>query len=267
MKAITTNIPDEQIDLINSRCKELGINRSEYLRRLVFNDINIIKPKPKRQSSLLQKLKAEFGVTDEIAPKRTWKKGRDEIWEPAERYSVPYHIGEVYFDEIRTFSGKGALRPLSISLSELLMLHEFLSKHAHFTNGDLKRFKELLGISDYTIKRVCANLINGDFDGVVLNEISNDTNWDIFYNMLCKSLLSFDEVERICDMVANKGFSYSYVFNLQKMYSNYDSWFIRKICENYDNKLLHKLIKVQKETFVENNPSKRRNLIRNGGLI
>ena len=57
------------------------------------------------------------------------------------------------------------------------------------------------------------------------------------------------------------------IWDLQRTYSKYDAFYIRAICENYCNPHLLRLLESKQETHIENNPSKRRNIIRNGGMI
>ena len=70
-----------------------------------------------------------------------------------------------------------------------------------------------------------------------------------------------------CLQCQNDGNVHEKIYDLHKAFPNIDKMQIKIVCENYDNSVLLDLLKEDKKIFIENNPSKRRNIIENNGGI
>lgn len=273
MKTVSTSISDDLFEMLAEAVDEAGVSQSDYLRNIIKFDLEPVNMRveenvQRNSTGILSKLKKAFGVSEveveAVENRGGWSTDANAIWTPSETYRKPYNDLKVYHDTIKVRTNHNAFKSMSISVTQMLCLNEFYKNNGHFLNRNLRDFGMVFGVSDATLKRFVANLMEHELDDII--EEASFVNVDLL-DIVKMSRLSFKEINEICGMVANEGFSYEYVLDLQKMYSNHDSYAIRVICENYDNKNLHRLVEIKKKPFVENHPSRRRNLIRNGGIL
>lgn len=118
------------------------------------------------------------------------------------------------------------------------------------------------------------NIRINNFDDIIVNynerirriKFSLDDNDDILIDNK-KTTISKDLAYDWIQIIINSNHKEKDILKIQKSNNNYDKYNIRMICDNYNNKQLLKLLEKPKiKSFIENNPSKRKNLIMNGGI-
>ena len=112
------------------------------------------------------------------------------------------------------------------------------------------------------------------FDNVLKKYNNNlaKARFSIKNNMLCVNKINtnipISTAKEWIHILSNTTFKQKKILDFQKANPDIDKNMIRIVCDSYNNNQLFSLLKnVKKDTFVENNPSKRRNLIKNGGLL
>jgi len=286
-KTIATNISDRDFELFEKRVDELGMSKSDYIKQLIFDDIGIKQSilKPVNNDGLLEKLKKAFGVVEE--PKTTPKKvkqsrnGRNpnSIWNPTQtdRKAVK---GEIILKGERIMSRhintiKKSYTPFLLDINDVLFLDEYYTNQGHFIKKDIAFIGDFLNIrSESTVKKYMAYIVDGVFDKVI-DEFKNKMDKITFTCTVDGKItmnndltsINVNSAREIIAIVENKGFSETLVLNLQKAYEYTPSLEVRIICENYNNSQLLDLLKQPNKNVVLNNPSKRRNVIRNNGVI
>jgi hypothetical protein len=287
MKTIATNIPDRDFEIFEKRVDELGISKSDYIKKLVYDDIGIKHGilKPTSNNGMLGRLKKVFGVVEE--PKTVPKKvkqsrnGRspNSIWNPTQTDRKATK-GEIILKGERIMSRhlnslKKSYTAFLLDINEVLFLDEYYTKQGHFIKRDIAFIGDFLNIrSESTVKTYMAYIVDGVFDKII-NEFKSKMDKITF---TCTSdgkiamnngltSINVNSAREIIAIVENKGFSERLVLDLQKAYDYAPSLEVRIICENYNNSQLLNLLRQPNKNVVLNNPSKRRNVIRNNGVI
>lgn len=174
--------------------------------------------------------------------------------------------GSIYNNSKRTFK-------LPVDLNLVLYIQEC-------DNPRMDRATAKLLMSKYNIEyqffgKLIFNLRHtNNFDSIFKKYHSNleKAKFSIKNNMLCvnktNTNIPLATAKEWIAIMANANNKQSKIMDLQMEHKDIDKNMIRIVCDSYDNTQLIKLLKnVKKNTFIENNPSKRRNMIRNGGLL
>lgn len=162
---------------------------------------------------------------------------------------------------------------LPVNLNELLYIIE---KDTPYMNRGLsKELQSKFNVNISTWGKLIYNIRCNSFDDIIVD----------YYNRIHKIKFKVnDDNELLIDKVnthISKNLVYDWlqlmnnsnhkeetILNIQESNPKFDKYNIRIICDSYNNNVLSKLVaKPPVKEFVENNPSKRRNLINNGGLL
>lgn len=292
LKIVNGRVSKETYDLVEKKCKDMGLNKSQYVTSLILKDLGLEKelPKTKQQNeSILDKLKKAFGVADDQVvqsctptvktPKKEYTRYRslNAIWEPSEtvkrshsnmedrKYYFDYETGLIEYKAPNNVCYK------CCSLNELLILQECNPIY----RKDVVALRKLLKKhpADNSFAGLIYQYKNGMFDEIISNFKNNVGNckFKIYSNKLwfmgVESTITVSTAKELISIIENKGFSEVLVHKLCKSYSAFNEVEVRIVCENYDNTQLLSLLKEPNKNVVLNNPSKRRNVIRNNGVI
>ena len=152
-----------------------------------------------------------------------------------------------------------------------------VSSSENFTMGDFKKLVEKNDWDRHSLFKLIYNIRNNQ---EMFNRINNlrtkgfRKKWkfskqnEILYADGVNTEIPVYLARDWCDVYMNSNKSIDvYVWELQKKYANHKEWIPVIIYNHGNNELVDVLKKDKSNPFVENNPSKRKNLIMNGGLI
>ena len=283
MVGISADINIGLYNALNKKCEELNISKSEFIRKSLAESLGFLeKNDTSPKSNILDNLKKAFNSNDieliendvKIPLKLKHHQKDNDIWKLSNsrldrvknykerKFFLDYDTGIIKYS-----INNGSKGYPTCSLNEVLVFEEC----SPITYRDVRNVKKILGWSHdknpqiYLWQQGVFNNIISDFKVKV-----TDCNFKIVNDSLRimgeKTYIPSNTVKEIVNIIGDKGFSELLVYRLCKSYNQYNELYIRIICENYDNPELLKLLKNDDTAFVENNPSKRRNMIRNGGL-
>ena len=285
MKTLCGRVDKKTYDLLQQKCDEMGLNKSQYISSLIRKDLELEKDiitEPKIETGMLSSLKKAFGVTEikipnvKTKPKRIKNSPKPEaIWIPPHSARKEYkgklkHIGEKITAQ-HINSAKNSHSDLRITMSELLVINEVYQINKEFKVKDIKEFQKIFHLKKHTVQQLLWNLMESNFDEVISEfkkEIAN-VKFDIagvgnFIVMNGRmSELTIQSAKEIVSIMQNANRHEIKIWELQQSYRYNDPLHIRIIADNYDNSDLLNLLKNTTLVEVVNNPSKRRNIIRN----
>ena len=187
MKNISSNVPNETYKLMVQKCEELGLNKSQYIKLLINNDLGIknvvLKPKKETQG-ILSHLKSAFGVKEitEITSENVEKSSKKRIRNSSNnnaQWVIPNsaksnYLGELNYlgEQIRVKhinpkSHKNSVTKLKINMSELLVIREEYTSKKGFAVGEVREFAQKFNIKQITLNRIIYNLIEGNFEELI----------------------------------------------------------------------------------------------------
>ena len=280
MKTVATNISDEQYTLLLQKVNEIGTSKADYLRRLLQNDLKnetisvTISAKPQASTEgMLSKLKRQFGVTETPAKKHTNHNIKNE-WVCPNSSKFDYKGTPcVYHNEfgIYTPNNRKKFYPLKLGVSGLLLLHRFISSKNVFLVEDYRKLTKMLNFRK-SVPKFIYNYQKGKFDDFLesLNTYRNiefSVSYDNRIRMNnIRTDVSVSLARELVSIINYRGYSDKLIYDLCHSCSCSEvNAFI--ICLNHTDPNLLRVLKKKDELFVENDPSKRRNLIRNGGIL
>lgn len=288
-KTIATNLNDKEFNLLEKRIDELGMSKSNYIKKLVFDDIGIEQTiqKPIKPMSMLDRLKKAFGVSEDVVVEVTQTKEENveftryrdlnDVWEPSKTVkNNNSHMNErTYFFDYETglvkYKSSNGTCYKSCSLNELLIIHEFNPIY----RKDVVELRRILKRhpADNSFAGLIHQYQEGMFDEIISNFKNKVTKckFKSYYGMLwfmgVESTISESSAKELVGIIGNKGFSETLVYKLCKSYSQCNDVDVRIVCENYNNPQLLDLLKEPNKHATLNNPTKRRNVIRNNGVL
>lgn len=290
MKVINGRVSNETYNLVEKKCETIGLNKSQYVTSLILKDLGLKKEVPKQQSeSMLDKLKKAFGVNDKqvvqlcTPPKKEHKKefmryrSPNAIWKPSEtvkknnakmwdrEYKFNYETGLIEWK-----SSNGVTYKVC-SLNELLIIHECNPVY----RKEVVQLRKQLNKhpADNSFARLIDLYQNGIFNEIISIFKTNvlKCKFKSYFNKLwfmgTESTITVSTAKELVSIIENKGFSEVLVYKLCKSYPSCNPVEVRIVCENYNNSQLLDLLNQTNKNVVLNDPSKRRNLIRNNGVI
>ena len=170
----------------------------------------------------------------------------------------------------KTTSNKG-YRHTHWNIDNILLIREYLEDNPNPSHKKINSWAEYINKSARSLQRLIYTLQEGILDEVIsdfkskMECIEFGIINDYVYMNGRKSTLTIKDAKEIVILISNNGFKEETVWNLVNVYSYCESLEVRVICENWDNPTLLRLLKNNNNSdFVQNNPSKRRNMIRNG---
>ena len=278
MRTIATNIDETTFEAMMLKCDELNVNRSEYLRNLICKDVNpVVETEPK--ISMLDRLKQAFGTSDITVVKSQMKSrvrrnfDKNDVWIPLEAHKKPYLNCFIRNNMIMGHGKKDKVYPTRWSIDEVLMVRELFLLQHQFLNKHIGSIVTVCNKQKQSVQRMCWNIESGNLEELIKDYKSQFTllnfgklKGKIIVNGI-DSKIPTSLAKEMISIVTNSSNYEVVIWDLQRTYSKYDAFYIRAICENYCNPHLLRLLESKQETHIENNPSKRRNLIRNGGMI
>ena len=161
---------------------------------------------------------------------------------------------------------------LPIDLNILLYIRE--CDKQHMNRATMKFLMSKYDIKYGTFGKIVYNIRNGNFNNIIRDYYAKikKAKFSIKNNKICvnktNTNIPLQTAKEWIHIIVNSEYKQKSIIGLQKENSEFDKDIVRIICDSYNNSELLKLLKnVNKNTFVENNSSKRKNIISNGGLI
>lgn len=164
---------------------------------------------------------------------------------------------------------------LPVTLNDLLYIIECDDK-GNLKRSEAKRLMKQYMINTSTFGKLIWNIRETkNFDSVLTKYKQNlqKARFTIKDGNLCVNKVDTNISVKMAiewiQILVNASKKQAKILELQKANPSINPDMIRIVCDSYDNPKLNKLLKEnsKKKMFVENNPSKRRNIIANGGLI
>ena len=230
-----------------------------------------VKSKPTNTIETLSK-KNSVSITK---PKKKGRKVRDnDVYEPTVNSKTDWSKlkllkdGSIINDLPKKFK-------LPVGLNELLYIMEL--DNPHMKRGIAKKLMNIYSINNITFGKLIHNIREtNNFDGVIdeyhrrLFDAKFRIKNGVIYVNNTNTGVSVSTASEWVQILANTDKKQGKILEIQRQYSNLNKDMIRIICDSYNNPKLNTLLSFdnssKKSTFIENNPSKRRNLIRNGGM-
>lgn len=296
MKTIAGRVSDETHKLLMEKCEELGLNQSQYITKLVHKDLGVeskvLKPEHQTGKGILSSLKKAFGVktepmnncdmpsvkTHKAHHKRNKNSSKpDSIWIPPKVAKKEYkgeliHIGEK-IRVIHTHTSKNSYNDLKATMSEVSIINEVYKSKNHFKIMDVNEFKKAFHLKASTLGKLLWNVKEGNFENLIATYKNEISNMDFALSDIGNFIeingrtadISISVARDIVTIMQNANNHEVKIWELQQGYRYLDPYHVRVIGDNYDNPKLLNLLKDEPLIEVVNNPSKRRNLIMNGG--
>ena len=165
---------------------------------------------------------------------------------------------------------------LPVGLNELLYIMEL--DNPHMNRGTAKKLMEIYSINNITFGKLIYNIREtNNFDNILetyhksLSDAVFRVKNGVIYVNNTNTKVSNEIASEWVQILANSSKKQEKILEIQKQYGHLNKDMIRIICDSYNNPKLNTLLSFSKninnKSFVENNPSKRRNLIQNGGVM
>ena len=144
--------------------------------------------------------------------------------------------------------------------------------------GTAKKLMEIYSINNITFGKLIYNIREtNNFDNILetyhksLSDAVFRVKNGVIYVNNTNTKVSNEIASEWVQILANSSKKQEKILEIQKQYGHLNKDMIRIICDSYNNPKLNTLLSFSKninnKSFVENNPSKRRNLIQNGGVM
>ena len=256
------------------------IEHIEYLTKVVhsFEDKHIsssnskpIKNTKEVKNKTKTKKKSKSNKIKTVK-KSSRSKGND-TFQPTE-YSRKHWDNLILLDDyrIKENSRRGFILP--VDLNDLLYLIE--CDTPKMTYNDYKELMVKYDSNPNTFGKIIYNIREGKFSNVLktYRDCLKNTKFSIHpvndtirINKV-NTTVRKEQAREWIDIIINSSNKEEKIMNLQMENKNIPKMYVRTICDSYNNKDLLECVKAEpSEPFVENNPSRRRNLLRQGGLI
>lgn len=203
--------------------------------------------------------------------KKKKNKQQNELFQPNEFNMKLWANLTLMGDEIQYIDGRNSRCTVPLSIYELEIIRE-ANQHT-ILRKDFNELDKLLPVSYHTISKAIYNIReNPEFEELFQNLHNQILNCkfqlsDSGYIKIGKTTTPIKKELANEWVVQSQNTSHlqKLIYNIQKSNPDIEKMQIKIICENYKNPKLCDLLKENKKQFVENNPSKRRNMLRNRG--
>lgn len=199
------------------------------------------------------------------------RKSNSELFEPAD-YSKGLWKKLQLMDDGKIIDKTRSVYRLPIDVYDLLYIIE--CNDCGLTHGEFKKLYKDFGSNNNTMGKIVYNIREHNFDDIVYK----------YYESIKKVKFSIEDdflkinghLTDVSKRKANEWIQLMFnttkkqktIMDIIKSNKSFSKDLVHLVCDNYDNNELLSIIKPdEKELFIENNPSRRRNLIRNGGIL
>ena len=201
------------------------------------------------------------------------KPSKTDFFEPSETHKVSWENLRLNDNAIEYINKRKAKCTIPLSIYELDFIRE--CDKQGITKKDYYKLCEQLPVSQNTVSKAIYNIRHNKELTHLLDLLHNKVKHCRFeltndgFLKIGKTLTSINKELALewCVQCQNNDDIHKIICLLHKAYPEIDKMQIKIVCENYDNSKLLDLIKEEKKPFIENNPSKRRNIIENNGGI
>jgi hypothetical protein len=244
-----------------------SLNNEVSILKTKLNQINAVKLDSKNDSS-------NENVKANIKHKNKGKKNTTNIYIPNKQLRTEWKNLKLEDNGDIINYGRRKFR-LPISLNDLLYIIECDNKGT-LERDEARNLMRRYHINTTTFGKIIYNIRKTkNFDSVLTKYKQNlhKARFTLKNGYICVNKadtnISMKTANEWIQILANTDKKQAKIIELQKANVDINPDMIRIICDSYDNPKLLKLLKDNESNhmFVENNPSKRRNIIANGGLL
>lgn len=287
LKTVTFTI-DEDLAMdckINAVKKDISL--STYIREIVTDAISPSEPKVmeyQKSKTLLETIEGAFGSKANIPKTLIVKQPKKrEVYNnprnPNDPWICPDHYKEDYSElkwqdgvlYYKKYRGYQKWR----DMEDILYAKQVMGDKGYFTISEKNELMKSLKTTNATISKFLVNIENGFFDRYInlqnrrIKSAKFTAKDGYIYVSGNDTGISISNAETICYTMINCNNREKCISLNVRAYPHLNPYYIRCICENYSHDDLFQIIRKshKKNAFIENNPSKRRNMIRNSVFI
>ena len=261
--------------LVNKRFEEIDVKLEEIMKKLSSNNVTLAEPKSEKPKIVTKEINKSDqdaqGSKKQIMTKVRKRKGDGEKFEPAEYSKSIWKKLKLMNDgEIIDKTRKGYHLPVDVY--DLLYIVE--CDENGLTHGEFKDLYKEFESNNNTMGKIIYNIREHSFDKILHKYYESIKK--VKFAIKDGYLQVNGQVTGVSKSKANEWVQLMFNSNTKQktvrdiMTANHKipKNLIHLVCDNYDNNNLLNLVKpADKGQFIENNPSRRRNLIRNGGIL
>ena len=251
--------------LVNKKFDEIDKKMDKIMEQLSSKHLDVSNLKTKKPALNHQDSKKQTGV------KARKRKGNDEKFEPADYSKVIWKKLKL-MDNGEIVAKTRSNYRLPVDVYDLLYIIE--CEESGLSHGEFKELYKEFESNNNTMGKIIYNIREHSFDKIVHKYYESIRK--VRFVVKDGYLKVNGETTKVNKSKANEWVQLMFNSNRKQktireiMNANpkIPKNVIHLVCDNYDNNKLLTLVKpVDKGQFVENNPSRRRNLIRNGGIL
>ena len=261
--------------LVNKRFEEIDGKLEEIMKKLSSKNVTLAEPKSEKPKIVTKGTKkpAPTAQGSKKKPLTEVRKGKNdgEKFEPAE-YSKSIWKKLKLMTDGEIIDKTRQVYHLPVDVYDLLYIIE--CDESGLTHGDFKELYKEFESNNNTMGKIIYNIREHSFDKILHKyyESIKKVKFAIRDGYLKVNGqvtdVSKNKANEWVQLMFNANMKQKTVREIMASNPNLPKNLIHLVCDNYDNNNLLNLVKpVDKGQFIENNPSRRRNLIRNGGVL
>lgn len=267
-----SDVLNKQHILFNKRFNELDKKLEEIMKKLSLNTTTNQKSGQTKQVQKGTEKPAQVAHNSKKPVRKINKrKGNDERFEPAE-YSKTLWRKLKLLDNGEIIDTGRASYKLPVDVYDLLYIIE--CNEIGLSYGDFRRLYKDFESNNNTMGKIIYNIREHSFDKILHKyyESIKKVKFELEDGYLKvngeKTKVTKSKANEWIQLMFNSNRKQKTILNIKNTNKTFSKTLIHVICDNYDNNGLLDIIKPdEKGEFIENNPSRRRNLIRNGGIL
>lgn len=261
--------------LVNKRFEEIDGKLEEIMKKLSSKNVTLAEPKSEKPKIVTKGTKKPAptaqGSKKQPMTKVRKRKNDGEKFEPAE-YSKSIWKKLKLMTDGEIIDKTRQVYHLPVDVYDLLYIIE--CDESGLTHGDFKELYKEFESNNNTMGKIIYNIREHSFDKILHKyyESIKKVKFAIRDGYLKVNGqvtdVSKNKANEWVQLMFNANMKQKTVREIMASNPNLPKNLIHLVCDNYDNNNLLNLVKpVDKGQFIENNPSRRRNLIRNGGVL
>ncbi len=245
-------------------------------------DVEYMRDILKNQSELLKKvddLNKKFDEQNEVMkvePAEVKKGGKRRKARDKDRYE-PLDFSKELWAKLELLSDGSVINKghkvytLPVDVYDLLYVIE--CDNNGLTYGEFKELFNKYGSNNNTFGKLIYNIRKDNFKDILIKYYDSIKKVTFEFEDNClvingeKFNISKKTVNDWIHLMFNSNRKQKSILNIVSGNPDIEKSIIHLVCDNYDNSKLLDILKDDDEVFVENNPTKRENLIMNGGIV
>lgn len=263
---------DVKIKTLNSKIEVL-IEENEKLNILIKGLHQRVEDMSKDTEPVVEVSKEKETSENEVKSKSR----RGVKYDDTETFIPNRHVGKAWTDLKLCDNGDiindgYKIYHLPIQLNDLLYIME--CDTPHMNRGEFKRLQAKYHINVGMFAKIIYNIRDNRFDKVLqkYNERLSSAKFDLTsdnYLKINKSITNIkkEDAKHWVSLVLNSNKPQQSILKIQEDNKGVDKDYIRIVCDSCTNTKLNSLLNINEPMFIENNPSKRKTLLEQGGIF